>query len=172
MVYLMEHLKQIVINILMLLFIYAFAGGAYLLIETFYRGYTFLEMFYLAGFLGIIAALINDEFYSYKTDYLIQTVTLTIIGTAAEWITGVLFNSEYHIWDYRGLWGSFFYGQCNVLFMIAWFGLFFILLPVIDYMEWRMFNYQPDNPPSYQIAGHVFFQFKSERKEKYYLWLM
>ena len=66
-----QFLKAAGTEIVKLLFIYAFSGGLYLLIETLYRGRTYLEMFYLAGFIGILGMLANN-FMSYDFDYIIQ----------------------------------------------------------------------------------------------------
>lgn len=140
-------------------FIYCFSGGVYLMIETLFRGYTFTEMYYLAGFLGIIAMMVNN-FMSYDTDYLLQCTIMTAIGTLGEGLTGVFFNSDFHIWDYRGLPGTFFHDQCNVIFVVAWFGVIFIMIPVLDYIEWRIFKFLPDTPPYYMIFGKKVFQFK------------
>ena len=142
-----------------LFFIYCFSGGVYLMIETLYRGYTFLEMYYLAGFLGVIAIFVNN-FMSYDTDYLLQCSIMTAIGTLGEGITGIIFNSDFHIWDYRGLPGTFFFDQCNVLFVIAWFIVIFIMIPILDYIEWKIFKFLPDTPPYYIIFGKKIFQFK------------
>ena len=120
---------------------------------------SFLEMYYLAGFLGVIAIFINN-FMSYDTDYLLQCSIMTAIGTLGEGITGIIFNSDFHIWDYRGLPGTFFFDQCNVLFVIAWFIVIFIMIPILDYIEWRIFDFLPDTPPYYIIFGKKVFQFK------------
>ena len=129
------------------------------MIETLFRGYTFLEMYYLAGFLGILAVYVNN-FLSYETDYLLQCTIMTCIGTIAEGITGVIINSDFHIWDYRSLPGTFFCDQCNIIFVFAWFLVFFLTIPVIDYIEWRIFYFLPDTPPYYKIFGKIVFQFE------------
>lgn len=158
-------LKTILVEILKLLLIYAFSGGTYLLIETLYRGYTYLEMYYLAGFLGILAMLANN-FMSYDVDYCLQCLIMTGIGTLGEGTVGVLFNSDFHIWDYRGMWGTFFWNQCNILFVGIWFILFFVLIPVLDFIEWDIFDYMPDTPPYYMIFGHKISPFENHKKKE------
>ena len=159
-----QFLKSAFTEIIKLLFIYAFSGGLYLLIETLYRGRTYLEMFYLAGFLGILAMLANN-FMSYNLDYIIQCLIMTIIGTLGEGTTGILFNSDFHIWDYCGLWGTFFCNQCNIMFVGVWFVLFFILIPVLDFVEWDIFDYMPDTPPYYMIFGHKISPFENHKRK-------
>jgi hypothetical protein len=85
---------------------------------------------------------------------------MTAIGILAEGTCGLLYNYDYHIWDYRGLPGTFFWNQCNAIFAIAWFILFAIVIPLIDYIDWRVFHYKEDTPPYYKIFGKVIFQFK------------
>ena len=165
-----QFLKATFVEIVKLLFIYAFSGGLYLLVETLYRGRTYLEMFYLAGFLGILAMLANN-FMSYDLDYIVQCLIMTAVGTLGEGTTGVLFNSDHHIWDYRGLWGTFFYDQCNIMFVGVWFVLFFLMVPVLDFIEWDIFDYMPDTPPYYMIFGHKISPFENH-KPKYLVQLM
>lgn len=154
-----ERLKPILMQAAKAVFIYSFTGGLYLLLETFYRGYSFLEMYYLAGILGVITIIAN-EFFSYEMDYLLQVLIMTTIGTLAEGCCGLLFNYDFHIWDYRGLPGTFFWGHCNVLFVFAWAILFALVIPLIDYIDWRIFHYMKDTPPYYKIFGKKVFQFK------------
>jgi hypothetical protein len=155
-------IKAVINEIAKLLFVYALSGGLYLLIETLYRGYTYLEMYYLAGFLGIIGMLIND-FFSYDLDYILQCLILTVIGTIGEGLTGIVFNTDFHIWDYRGLFGTFFYDQCNIFFVIVWFLLFFFIVPIIDFVEWDLFGYKPDTPPYYMIFGRKISPFENHK---------
>ena len=129
------------------------------MMETLYRGYSFMEMYYLAGLLGVIAIFVNN-FMSYETDYILQCSVMTVIGTLGEGITGVIFNSDFHICDYRGLPGTFFFNQCNVIFVFAWFTVIFFMIPILDYIEWKIFKFLPDTPPYYKIFGKKVFQFK------------
>lgn len=151
--------KLVLLYIAKTLFIFALTGGIYLLIESFFRGYTFLEMYYLAGVIGVIATILC-RFFTYNMDHILKTLIMTVIGTAFEGLCGILYNYDFHIWDYRALPGTFFYGQCNVIFVVAWFLIFFILIPLIDYIDWKVFHYKEDTPPYYMIFGKKVFQFK------------
>lgn len=146
--------------LLKILFTFAFTGGVYLLLESLWRGYTFLEMYYLAGFLGLITLAINEFFLEYDNEFLLQVLFCTVIGTLAEGICGYLYNYDYHIWDYRKLPGTFFNGQCNIFFAFAWFVVFFFLIPILDYIDWKVFKYKEDTPPYYVFFGKKVFQFK------------
>ena len=87
-------IKHTIKVILELFFIYSFTGGVYLAIETLYRGYSFMGMYYLAGVIGIMAYFINNTIMSYKTDFTIQVIVMTIIGTFLEGLYGNLFNMD------------------------------------------------------------------------------
>ena len=57
---------------------------------------------------------------SYKTDFIIQVIVMTVIGTFAEGLYGNLFNMNYATWDYRMLPLSFWNDQINIIFIFAW----------------------------------------------------
>lgn len=116
-------------------------------------------MYLLGGFLGILALLFNNIF-TYDTDFLLQCFILTITATILEGIVGNIVNMDYKIWDYRHLPLSFWNSQINLIFCIIWFGLFFIIVPILDYIEWTLFQYKPDTPPYYKVGGKIRFQFK------------
>lgn len=154
-----QFFRKIVRFVSKLIFTYSFSGGLYLLIETAWDGSTDLSMYYLAGFLGLLALMINNIF-TYETDFLLQITTLTLIGTALEGVIGNTINTDFHIWDYRNMIGSMWNDQINIIFMILWAILFAIIIPVLDYIEYRLFNYKPDCPPYYKIFGKVIFTVK------------
>lgn len=137
-------------------FIYCFSGGLYVMIETLFRGYSFMEMYYLGGALGVMAYFLNNIF-SYEMDFLLQCMTCTVIGTFAEGVVGTICNMDYHMWDYRHLSLSFFNDQCNVFFMVLWFLLFVIGIPLLDYIGWKCWG---EEKPYYKICGKIRFQFK------------
>lgn len=145
---------------LKLLFCFALCGGLYLLLETFWDGSTVLEMFYLAGSMSIPALLLNDIF-TYETDFLLQCGICTLLATIGEGITGHICNMDYSIWDYRHLPLSFWDGQINLFFCIIWFILFFIFIPILDYIEWQLFEYQKDTVPYYKICQKKIFDWNN-----------
>ena len=64
------------------------------------------------------------------------------------------------MWDYRNLPLSFWNDQINVFFIIMWFVLVATCIIIVDYIEWRLFNYKKDTPPYYKVFGFVLFQQK------------
>lgn len=154
-------MKKIFKTLAKMIFAYALCGGLYLLIEIGFRGYTFLEMYYLAGCVGLIAMFFNNIF-SYETDFLLQIFVVSIICTTLEGICGNIYNMDYHMWDYTQLPLSFWNNQINVFFSLAWVLLSAIIIPILDYIDWKLFDYKPFQPPYYKIGKKVIFRFKNK----------
>ena len=141
-------------NIMRLIFFYCFAGGVYMTMELVYRQYTDYHMFYLAGFIGLLILVIN-EWLTYETDFLLQVF---VCGTAAllgEFICGLLFNADYHIWDYRELPFNLM-GHIQLYFAVIWYVLSAIFIPVLDYIDYHMFPREGIVKPYYKIMGYSF----------------
>lgn len=119
------------------------------MIETLFRWYTFLEMYYLAGFLGLLGFFLNNIF-SYKMDFILQCSICAIISTFFEGLVGNLINLDYHIWDYRNLPLSFWNDQINLIFFGLWFVLFVFAIPLLDYIGWKCWG---EEKPYYMILG-------------------
>ena len=152
-------MKKVLKVIAKLIFTYALCGGLYLMIEMLWRNHTFLSMFWLAGFLGLFAMFFNNIF-SYETDYIIQVLSVSIIATFFEGLFGNVYNMDYAIWDYRNLPLSFWNDQINLIFFLFWIIIVAIIIPILDYIDWKLFNYKPDTPPYYKVFGKIIYQFK------------
>ena len=152
-------MKKVLKVIAKLIFTYALCGGLYLMIEMLWRNHTFLSMFWLAGFLGLFAMFFNNIF-SYETDYIIQVLSVSIIATFFEGLFGNVYNMNYTIWDYRNLPLSFWNDQINLIFFLFWIIIVAIIIPILDYIDWKLFNYKPDTPPYYKVFGKIIYQFK------------
>ena len=152
-------MKKVLKAIAKLIFTYALCGGLYLMIEMLWRNHTFLSMFWLAGFLGLFAMFFNNIF-SYETDYIIQVLSVSIIATFFEGLFGNVYNMDYAIWDYRNLPLSFWNDQINLIFFLFWIIIVSIIIPILDYIDWKLFNYKPDTPPYYKVFGKIIYQFK------------
>lgn len=93
--------------------LFSVGGGAYVMLELLYRGYSHGSMF-LAG--GVCFLLIGGL----KDLPLGMAVVLGVLSvTAVELLTGLLVNRNYTVWDYRDQWGNFL-GQICPLFMAIW----------------------------------------------------
>lgn len=158
----MNNLKNnIEFYLTMFMTIFFIGGLIYTSIEIIYRGYSHLSMFILAGIVSVLIALMNDVVYGFETDYIIQVITAAIIATIGEGVTGIFVNIVLHlnVWDYSHLNGTFFFGQCNIYYCIAWIIICAIGIPILDIVEYEMFNGQK---PYYKICGKTFYRYENK----------
>lgn len=134
------------------IFFYCFAGGLYMTLELIYRQFTDYHMFYLAGAIGLLLLFIN-EWLTYDTDFLLQVFICGTCALIGEFLCGLIFNADYHIWDYRNLPFNFM-GQVQLYFAIIWYILVAIFIPVLDYIDYVMFPRPGIEKPYYKIFGH------------------
>ena len=140
-------------------------GFIYCMIEILFRGWSHWSMFVLTGFLGVFCVDSINNTLSFDCDYIVQILISTILCTIGEGISGIILNVwlQLNVWDYSKMaFGTFFFGQCNVIFCVAWaliIGLFAIFY--CDAYNYYILKIEPC--PYYVIFGHKFLQFK-ERK--------
>lgn len=150
-------------NIVKLTFSFSFCGGFYYLLELIWKQHSDTSMFIIGGLIGSMCYFINNIF-SYDFDYLAQVGIITGITTLCEGIAGNIVNTDYHIWDYRPMpFGNFWNNQCNLIFCGIWAILIAVFIPVLDYIDWKLFDYKPDTPPYYMVFGIKVFQFKKKK---------
>jgi len=151
------YLRRIVCH----LFIFLFSGTTYYCMEIIYKDThkSHWSMFFLAGFSALFFIDGLNDIFSYDMDYLLQCFICATTITIGELIVGITLNQNYEIWDYRNL-PLNYHGQICLLFYFLWMLLSAIFIPVLDYIEWKWFDYEPDNPPYYKIFGKTFFRFK------------
>lgn len=138
-------------------------GFTYYMLECFFRGYSHWSMFLLAGLLSFVIDGVNN-ILSFECDYLIQVLIATTLCTIAEGCCGLIVNVwlQLNVWDYSKMtFGTFFFGQCNVLFCFAWMLIISIIIFYCDAYNYYILKIEPC--PYYIIFGHKFLQFK-ERK--------
>ena len=152
-------MKKVFKVVAKLIFTYALCGGLYVMLELAWRGRSDISMLLLSGFLGLFAMFFNNIF-SYETDYIIQVLSVSIIATFFEGLFGNVYNMDYAIWDYRNLPLSFWNDQINLIFFLFWIIIVAIIIPILDYIDWKLFNYKPDTPPYYKVFGKIIYQFK------------
>lgn len=146
-------MKKRLKNLLRILFFYCFAGGIYMTIELAYRQYTDYHMFYLAGVIGLIILCIN-EWLSYDTDFLVQVFICGTCALFGELICGILFNADYHIWDYREMPFNFM-GHIQLYFAFVWYALAAAFIPILDYIDYHMFPREGVEKAYYKIFGKI-----------------
>lgn len=130
------------------------------MLELIWKQHSDQSMFIIGGVIGTLCYFINNVF-SYDFDYLTQISICTAITVLFEGVVGNIVNTDFSIWDYRKMpFGNFFNNQCNILFVGIWFLLIAIFIPILDYIDWKLFNYEPQTPPYYVVFGKKVFQFK------------
>lgn len=128
-------MKKKILSNLLLMWIY---GSSYVTIEVFYRGYSHWSMFLIASIIGFLVGSINEI---YKNMSIIKQALIgSVIATILEGITGLIVNVWLHlgIWDYSNLWGSFFFNQCNIFFVMIWFLLCILCIFLDDCLRNRL----------------------------------
>ena len=139
-------------------------GFIYCMIEILFRGWSHWSMFVLTGFLGVFCVDSINNTLSFDCDYIVQILISTILCTIGEGISGIILNVwlQLNVWDYSKMtFGTFFFGQCNVLFCFAWMLIISIIIFYCDAYNYYILKIEPR--PYYIIFGHKFLQFK-ERK--------
>ena len=139
-------------------------GFIYCMIEILFRGWSHWSMFVLTGFLGVFCVDSINNTLSFDCDYIVQIIISTILCTVGEGISGIILNVwlQLNVWDYSKMtFGTFFFGQCNVLFCFAWMLIISIIIFYCDAYNYYILKIEPC--PYYVIFGHKFLQFK-ERK--------
>ena len=131
-------LKQIIKQ----LTIFIVIGLTYFGIEMVVRGRSDVSMIICAGVIGVVVGALND-FFSYEMLLQVQLFIGTIVATVCEGITGLILVGKYGynpVWDYSDLWGTFFFGQCNIFFCVIWTGLVFVAILISDIVDYYLFD--------------------------------
>ena len=160
----MSKSKRIILRIIQLLIIFILCGTVYSIMEILFKGSergTHWSMFVLSGLAGVIFIDGLNNVFSYEMDLILQAMICSVMITIWEYFTGNIFNLDYQIWDYRNIPFNID-GQVCLPFTILWFFLSIIFIPVLDYIEWKIFKYKYDEPPYYKIFNHIIFKFRKE----------
>lgn len=136
-----------------------FSGYVYVCMELLYRGYSDITMMFCAS-ICVIPMIFLNNIFTYELDMSIQILLSTISATSIEWIFGRLFNQDFSIWDYRNMPLHSPDGQICLPFMLLWGLLACFVIPLMDYIDYKLFNYRSDTPPYYLLFKKKIFQFK------------
>lgn len=123
-------------------------GAIYFGIECLWKGHlTHWSMFVLAGMIGVLIGSINECIHEDMT-FQDQCVIGMVLATLGEGFTGLIVNKwlGLGIWHYNVL--PFFWGQCSIPFMCAWFFLAGICIVLDDLIRWKFFG---EEKPKYNI---------------------
>lgn len=141
--------------------IFIVSGFIYTALELLWRGYTHWTMFVCAGLCGLAMANINNNWLEFDTDFRIQIIASALVCTAMEFIFGIIFNGDFTIWDYRGLWGTIHWlgDQVNILFFGVWMLISLFSLPFLDWMQWKL---GLEEKPYYRIGDRYFYPWEEK----------
>ena len=120
--------------------IFITSGLIYIILELIWRGRTHWTMFVCAGLCGLVMANINNNLLEFDTDFLKQIFVSALCCTTFEFLFGIIFNGDFSIWDYRGLWGTIHIlgDQVNILFFGIWIIRSFFSLRFLDWLQWNL----------------------------------
>ena len=97
--------------------LFAVGGGIYTALEFLWRGRSHWTMFVLSGGCFLAIGQLGRKFP--KLSLPVRAVLGSLICTAGELLTGLVFNRDFRIWDYRDLPGNF-RGQICLPFTLLW----------------------------------------------------
>lgn len=120
--------------------IFIISGLIYVGLELLWRGRSHWTMFLCAGLCGLVMANINNNWLEFDTDFRIQVCASALLCSTFEFLFGIIFNGDFSIWDYRGLWGTIHIlnDQVNILFLGVWLLISCFGLPFLDWMQWKL----------------------------------
>ena len=101
-------------------YLFTVGGGIYVSLELLWRGRSHWTMFVLGG--GCFLAIGELGKRLENCPRLLRAVAGSGMCTAGELATGLLFNRDFRIWDYRGMPGNF-RGQICLPFSLLWMPL-------------------------------------------------
>ena len=133
-------MNNIKVRLLKMICIGMFGGCLYVSIEYLFRGFSSPIMFLLAFFVSQLLMILNDTILTYDDYYEVQVIYGTIICVIFEWLFGVLFNSNFNIWDYRNLPFTFHFlnDQVNLIFCLAWLFICMWGIPLLDWIQYKI----------------------------------
>lgn len=126
--------------------LFSYGGFIYICLELLFRHRTSVEMLFAGGLSFIIIGALN-EFISWDMPLVFQSLIGGIIITIIELIFGVLFNQDFHIWDYRNIPLNYM-GQICVPFSLLWCLLSVVAIILDDYLRYYIFD---EEKPKYKI---------------------
>ena len=110
-------------------------GTVYLSLELLYRGRSHGSMFLAGGLCFLLIGHMNRV--EPKLPLPLRALVGALIVTAVELGTGMVFNRQYQVWDYRDQPGNFM-GQICPLFSALWIPLSLAAAVLFEQMEKRI----------------------------------
>ena len=136
-------------NVFKYLVLFMVGAFTYFGIEVAFRGFSHWSMWVLGGLCFICIGLIN-ELFSWETPFCLQCIIGAIIVTSLELLTGYIVNIwiGWNVWSYSHLPCSFFDGQINLFFSMAWCVLSAVAIIADDWLRHWLFQ---EEKPKYKF---------------------
>lgn len=133
-------------------FLFWFGGSFYVTLEVFYRGYSHVSMFILAGVVFTLVGLLN-EVLPWEFDLVWQDIIGTGIALIGEYTTGMIVNVKMglNVWDYSDKFLNL-NGQICLEFGLIWIPLILLAIVIDDVIRWRFYN---EERPRYYVFGKL-----------------
>lgn len=143
-------------KIISLFIMFNISGLIYILLELLWRGRSHWTMFICAGLCGLVMANVNNNLLKFDTDFRIQVLVSALCCSMFEFLFGIIFNGDFTIWDYRGMWGTIHWlgDQVNILFFGVWILISVFALPFLDWMQWKL---GLEEKPYYRIGQRYIY---------------
>lgn len=138
-------IKKIFKLIIKYVVLFVIGGLVYCGIELMWRERTHISSFIMGGTAILVVGGLNEG-YDWDMPVWYQMLLSSLFITAMEYVVGINFNADYHIWDYRELWLNVD-GQICLGYSLLWglLGLVGILLD--DFIRWVFFG---EEKPKYK----------------------
>ena len=138
-------IKKIFKLIIKYVVLFVIGGLVYCGIELMWRNRTDISSFLMGGTAILVVGGLNEG-YDWDMPVWYQMLLSSLFITAMEYVVGINFNADYHIWDYRELWLNID-GQICLGYSLLWglLGLVGILLD--DFIRWIFFG---EEKPKYK----------------------
>ena len=125
-----------------------------------YRGTSDVTMMFCASICAIPMLGLN-ELYNYEMNFILQILICGLFCTFVELIFGLLFNADYHIWDYRNM--PFNYkGMICPQFFLLWCIIACVIIPLLDYIDCYVFD--SGIKPYYKITNNLIIYMPIKKK--------
>lgn len=129
----------------------------YLMVEIFFRGYSFRLMGIAGGLIFMLGGTLNDRF-SWKMDILLQCFLISCMITILEAVVG---NIDYYwlhlnMWDYSNMPLNHFNGKICLPFSVVWFFMGFVIIFVHDAITYYWLH--DGEQPKYYIFGKKVYE--------------
>ena len=138
-------IKKIFKLIIKYVVLFVIGGLVYCGIELMWRERTHISSFIMGGTAILIVGGLNEG-YDWDMPVWYQMLLSSLFITAMEYVVGINFNADYHIWDYRELWLNVD-GQICLGYSLLWGLLSLVGILLDDFIRWVFFG---EEKPKYK----------------------